>query len=59
MAIKNFACNGFLDLLFQQLIYFFLMLSVVQEVIKMQSAHHLLEPVLEPLIRRVVCVFPW
>ncbi|KAG8638847.1 hypothetical protein MANES_14G069700v8 [Manihot esculenta] len=54
MAIKNFACNGFLDLLFQQLIYFFLMLSVVQEVIKMQSAHHLLEPVLEPLIRRVV-----
>ncbi|KAJ6339862.1 hypothetical protein OIU77_007746 [Salix suchowensis] len=31
--------------------------SVVQEVIKMQSVQHLLEPILEPLIRRVVCVF--
>ncbi|KAJ6676726.1 CALMODULIN-BINDING PROTEIN 60 A [Salix viminalis] len=28
--------------------------SVVQEVIKMQSVQHLLEPILEPLIRRVV-----
>ncbi|KAF2282893.1 hypothetical protein GH714_043313 [Hevea brasiliensis] len=28
--------------------------TVVQEVIKMQSVHHLLEPILEPLIRRVV-----
>lgn len=31
--------------------------SVVQEVIKVQSVQHLLEPILEPLIRRVVCVF--
>lgn len=28
--------------------------SVVQEVMKIQSVQHLLEPVLEPLIRRVV-----
>ncbi|MBA0735525.1 hypothetical protein Gogos_019366 [Gossypium gossypioides] len=28
--------------------------SVVQEVMKLQSVQHLLEPVLEPLIRRVV-----
>lgn len=28
--------------------------SVVQEVIKVQSVQHLLEPILEPLIRRVV-----
>ena len=31
--------------------------SVVSEVMKMQSVHHLLEPILEPLIRKVVSSF--
>ena len=43
--------------LFRSLIYLLMMSSVVEEVIKMQSVQHLLEPVLEPLIRSVVCVF--
>ncbi|KAJ6294010.1 hypothetical protein OIU76_022148 [Salix suchowensis] len=33
--------------------------SVVQEVIKMQSVQHLLEPILEPLIRRVLLDLPF
>ena len=33
------------------------MFSVVSEVMKMQSVHHLLEPILEPLIRRVVSLY--
>lgn len=52
------ACYGLLDFFFQRLMCLFIMSSVVQDVIKMQSVQHLLEPVLEPLIRRVVCVFP-
>ena len=35
------------------------MFSVVSEVMKMQSVHHLLEPILEPLIRRVVSLYYW
>lgn len=39
------------------LITLFAICSVVLEVMKMQSVQHLLEPILEPLIRRVVSAF--
>lgn len=42
-----------------ELTLIFAMSSVVLEVMKMQPVQHLLEPILEPLIRKVVSLFFW
>ncbi|KAG6754040.1 hypothetical protein POTOM_042048 [Populus tomentosa] len=56
---RRFDLKSFLSpFLSRSLIYLLMMSSVVQEVVKMQSVQHLLEPVLEPLIRSVVCHLP-